>query len=240
MSSEAAVLLQADGLCFGRGARAVLSGVNLCVRSGELWWLRAGNGAGKTTLLRLLLGLLPADAGTVLRSDGLRCLYIGHANALRDDLPALAALQFLHRLDNAAGTHRAVEPVLGESELQAVWQAVLQHWGLWQCRKRPVRQLSQGQQRRLALARLSLPSVSRPSMASPATQTLWVLDEPLDALDSQGVQTLWAVVQEHLAEGGAVVLTSHTPLPALDAAHAPALRELVLDAAEPISARRAA
>lgn len=205
------------------------------MRAGELWWLRAGNGAGKTTLLRLLLGLLSADAGAVRRTDGLRCLYIGHANALRDDLPALAALQFLHRLDSAAGTHHAVNPVRGSALEPSVWQAVLQHWGLWQSRKRPVRQLSQGQQRRLALARLSLPRVS-----PPGTQTLWVLDEPLDALDSQGVQTLWAVVQEHLAEGGAVVLTSHTPLPALDAAHAPVLRELVLDAAEPISARRAA
>lgn len=192
-------MLQTIGLAGQRGERALFEDLNLALARGSVTWLRGPNGRGKTTLLRLLAGLSTAQAGTVLldgqtlRQAGpagrRQVLYLGHQNALKDDLSATEALCFVAQLHGA--------PVAAALLAQA-----LRRMGVLGCQHASVRTLSQGQRRRVALARLVL------SKHSP----LWLLDEPFDALDSDGIQALNSVISEHAAAGGCVLLTSHQPL----------------------------
>ncbi|MEY4766010.1 MAG: hypothetical protein RI907_2683 [Pseudomonadota bacterium] len=176
--------LQTRDLGCQRGGRLLFSRLNLTVQAGQAWWVRGPNGRGKTSLLRLLAGLSRPAEGDILR--GLPLVFMGHQHALKDDLSSLEALQFVTRLHN--------EP----SEEAALVQAMTR-LGVVHRRKAMVRTLSQGQRRRVALSRLALP-------AAPRT---WILDEPFDALDDEGVATLNTLIQQHCAQGGAAVFTSH-------------------------------
>lgn len=182
-----------------RGGRLLFEGLSLRLSAGQ--WLRVSgdNGAGKSSLLRLLAGLLPPASGELLWRDaplagqqerlGLERLYLGHEPALKGDLSPLENLQTSCALAGA--------PVTAPQALDALHQA-----GLRGSTQRPVRQLSQGQRRRCALARLPL-SRRRP---------LWVLDEPFNALDAAACQWLEQQVGAHLQAGGLAVITSHQPL----------------------------
>ena len=186
MTSER--LLSVQGLALQRGGEPLLQGLDLTLAAGELLWLRGPNGRGKTSLLRVLAGLAAPEAGTVAWSAGTRALYLAHANALKDDLSAREALAFLVRLHGADGGDAALLPALRRLGVDGV-------------RDRPVRTLSQGQRRRVALARLAL---------QPA-QRAWLLDEPFDALDADGVDVACELVASRLRSGGGVILTSHVP-----------------------------
>jgi heme exporter protein A len=164
----------------------------MAIAPGQLVWVRGPNGQGKTSLLRVLAGLSQAAEGKVDRHAPLA--YIGHQHGLKDDLSAMEALRFLLALHGL--------PCDETSSTQA-----LAHMGVNRQRHSPVRALSQGQKRRVALARLCL-SASRP---------LWILDEPFDALDDQGISTLAALIAAHRQRGGAVILTSHQALSLSDA-----------------------
>lgn len=191
-------LLQTLALAGERGDRRLFQGLDLALAPGSVTWLRGRNGRGKTTLLRLLAGLSAPAEGQILiqgqpqaKLDGeLRnqWAYIGHQNALKDDLTATEALRFLARLHGL--------PHDAESLKQA-----LQRLGLGPARLQhaPVRTLSQGQRRRVALARLALSATAR----------VWLLDEPFDALDGEGILALNAVISSHAQAGGCVLLTSH-------------------------------
>jgi heme exporter protein A len=132
-------------------------------------------------------------------------LYVAHANALKDDLTVAEALTFLATLGGAVGSpvargdHTATS--VGTHAATNVRQA-LARVGMEPMADRQVRTLSQGQRRRAALARLALPH----------TPTVWLLDEPFDALDTHSTQALNRLLHEHLARGGSVVLTSHQDL----------------------------
>ena len=192
-ASAAPPLLQVDDLACRRGDRRLFGGLSFQVRVGQVLWVRGRNGCGKTSLLRLLAGLSSPDAGRVQRNG--RLAYVAHHNALKDDLTVLESLQFLACLQ---GT-----PVDAAACTEALRRA-----GLHDRRRAPVRTLSQGQRRRVALARLFM----QPSAA------LWILDEPFDALDSDSTQLLGSVLAGHAAGGGAVVLTSHLEQPLHDLA----------------------
>ncbi len=203
-----ACVLACAGLAGDRGDRRLFEGLDLALAGGTVTWLRGRNGRGKTTLLRLLAGLSTPAAGSVaVRGQPQRAagpagrrmwVYIGHQNALKDDLTATEALRFLARLH-------------GLPHDDASLQSALQRLGIAQRRHAMVRTLSQGQRRRVALARLAL------SAAAP----LWLLDEPFDALDADGIDALNAVIGGHALAGGCVLLTSHQalsirqPLPAV-------------------------
>ena len=185
-------LLSARGLRFTRNDNPVFGPLDFAVNGGEALLVRGGNGSGKTTLLRVLAGLLRADAGTVeiegeptrtqLRARALA--YLGHLPALKADLGVLENLRFLCGLH---GLRRGQAP---ESALAAV--------GLAGYEDTPVRQLSAGQKKRLSLARMWLTPVP-----------LWLLDEPYANLDLQGIELVNRLVQAHLRDGGAAVVTTH-------------------------------
>ncbi|MEP6876316.1 MAG: cytochrome c biogenesis heme-transporting ATPase CcmA [Burkholderiales bacterium] len=188
MNDSSTAVAAADLAC-RRGERVLFRGLNLTVQPGQIVWVRGANGQGKTSLLRLLAGLARPEAGRIEHGAGRERVYVGHANALKDDLTVAESLMFLSRLhgfDTGAAAH----------------DLALRRFGLHTRRSAPVRTLSQGQRRRVALARLC---------TAPAT-ALWLLDEPFDALDADGVDALNALLGEHAARGGSVLLTSHVPL----------------------------
>ena len=177
-----------------RGDRVLFAPISFTVGAGAIVWIRGANGQGKTTLLRTLAGLSAPTAGELAWAGAPeiapRPLYLAHANALKDDLTVAESLRFLLHL---AGQHvdgRAVD-------------AALERFGMASRKDAFVRTLSQGQRRRVALARLAAQRELLP----------WLLDEPFDALDAAGVELLAGVIAQHARRGGAVVLTSHLPLP---------------------------
>jgi len=179
-----------------RGQRSLFKGLDLSVLPGQLLRLQGANGAGKTSLLRMICGLLAPAKGEVLwrgqristlrEEFGRELVYLGHAAALKDDLSALENLQTASTL---GGT--AVSVAQATSALMAAGLRGREH--------APARFLSQGQRKRVALARLVL------STASP----LWVLDEPFNALDTAATAWLLGLIAEQTGHGGIVVLTSH-------------------------------
>lgn len=190
--------MQAQGLTVRRGAEVLFKALDFSLQAGQLVWLRGSNGSGKTSLLRVLAGLAKPDAGQLLwngaplaQSDAFRTalVYMGHANALKDDLSAQEALRFLTTLHGRACPQDRMD-------------AALRRLGVFHRRKLPVRVLSQGQRRRVALARLALEE--RPGF--------WVLDEPFDALDDAGLALVQELFRENVQRGGTVLFTSHIPV----------------------------
>lgn len=191
-------MLTARQLAFQRADEWLFRDLSFEVRAGQLLWLRGQNGRGKTSLLRLIAGLAQADQGELSWGgmprhapppSGPNLVYIGHTNGLKDDLTVSESLQFLARLHQRDRTPQAVA-------------AALRRLAIHHRRNRPVRTLSQGQRRRVALARLALEQ----------TASLWVLDEPFDTLDPEGIAIVNSLLVEHLARQGSVILTSHLPL----------------------------
>lgn len=187
--------LVATDLACRRGNRLLFKGVNFRLEAGRAIWLRGRNGRGKTSLLRLAAGLSSPEAGSICwdgvpvrKAAGMahRMVYVAHASALKDDLTVTESLRFLALLHGRA------------SDVAAV-QAALEQVGMGSRRDAPVRTLSQGQRRRATLARLALEREA----------SLWILDEPYDAVDTEGVERVNSLLHAHLARGGSVLLTSH-------------------------------
>lgn len=176
-------LLMASELSVQKGVRALLSNVSLTVNQGDVWQLAGGNGVGKTSLLRAFARLARIEVfGRLERCEDV--LYSGHSAALKG---ALTPRQNL--MTHPSGLNAPSDLAI-DTALEAV--GVLSHADVQTAR------LSAGQKRRVALARLFLPS-----------PRLWLLDEPFTALDVQGVNVLEARFLEHARSGGAVVFTSH-------------------------------
>jgi heme exporter protein A len=202
-TSSNAGLLGARGLGCRRGRRMLFRGVDLELRPGSVTWLRGTNGSGKTSLMRILAGLAHAAEGQVTWQGqpvarageaGLQArrgvLYVGHTNALKEDLTLAEAVAF----------HAALQ---GLDRVRERAEAAIERVKLTPWRNSAVRTLSQGQRRRGALARLALDDAPR----------AWILDEPFDALDAASVTLLAALIEAHAARGGAVLLTSHQHIP---------------------------
>lgn len=193
-------VLKAMDLACQKAQRTLFEGVSFSVACGSWLHIEGDNGCGKTSLLRILCGLAPAAHGQVLWSrapsgpspeassphpDRSVLHYIGHALGLKPDLTACENLCLDAEVSGL--------PLSRTQALQA-----LQAQGLASRAHVPVRVLSQGQRQGVALARLR---------TSPAP--LWVLDEPLVGLDAQATATTRALLQAHVDQGGAIVMTSH-------------------------------
>ncbi|EMB7755971.1 TPA: cytochrome c biogenesis heme-transporting ATPase CcmA [Serratia marcescens] len=190
-------MLEAKSLSCVRDERILFSELSFSVQPGDIIQVEGPNGAGKTSLLRILAGLARPDGGEVCwrgRST-LRdragyqqdLLFIGHQPGIKAVLTPFENLQFY-------------QAVRGTTDHPAIWRA-LEQVGLVGYEDLPVAQLSAGQQRRVALARLWL-------SAAP----LWILDEPLTAIDKQGVAELISLFEQHALRGGMVLLTTHQDL----------------------------
>lgn len=187
-------MLDAAELECARGGRTLFRGLSLALKPGELVRIAGENGRGKTSLLRILCGLLTPDAGTVrwngepiarLREEFARNLvYLGHAPAVKDELTAAENLAVSTRLAGVTAQEGRIS-------------AALERFGVPGARL--VGKLSQGQRRRAALARLAV------SEAVP----LWLLDEPLAALDAAAAALVESLVSAHAARGGMAVFTTH-------------------------------
>ncbi len=196
--------LSVEGLAVIRGERRLFKDVSFTLAPGEAMLLRGPNGSGKSSLLRLLAGFLAPAAGRITwqgsalaEAEDFRAasLYLGHQDAVKPQFTSEQNLAYAGRLlglDDAAALARAGD--------------VLEEAGLSRQRRLPARYLSAGQKRRLALCRLLL---------LPAK--LWLLDEPTNALDSAAIDWLGQALAAHRAQGGAVLLASHVPVPLADA-----------------------
>lgn len=188
-------MLQGNNLECVRGDRVLFSGINFCLKPGELMQVRGPNGSGKTSLLRILCGLAVPDSGEInwngsnIRSLGEDYLsnvtYLGHLSGVKDDLTAIENLRITSAL---AGI---------EIDEKTAYE-VLQKMGLEERETLLTKVLSQGQKRRVALARLVLVHTK-----------LWILDEPLTALDVSAIDLIKNIIEQYLTQGGMVVLTTH-------------------------------
>ena len=191
-------MLSVQQLACERGRKRLFTGLDFQLQPGQCLHIQGANGAGKTSLLRIVCGLAEAASGVVrwrdqdtrldpgaFRAD---LVYLGHTPGLKDEFSAFENLCFQSQLDGATSSPQQVE-------------AALQRVGLGRQQALPLRRLSQGQKRRAALARLIV-------RAAP----LWVLDEPLAALDLPAQQLVADLLAGHLRAGGLALVTSHQPL----------------------------
>ncbi len=191
-------MLEAQQLAAQRGVATLFAGLDFTLNSGEALLVTGANGSGKTTLLKIVAGLAHPSAGTLewrgaavapFAADArATTLYIGHAVALKDELTAEENMISLARLHGAVADATTVRDAL-------------RTWTLEPQRALPARVLSQGQRRRVGLARLRL-----------VRRALWVLDEPTSALDTAGIATLQELLAEHLGQGGIAVIATHQEL----------------------------
>ncbi|MFK2899201.1 cytochrome c biogenesis heme-transporting ATPase CcmA [Dyella jejuensis] len=185
-------LLEARALSFHRLDEPVFGPLDFRLDAGELTLIEGDNGSGKTTLMRILTGLLRPEEGELSwRGEPLtwdRCrgevLFLGHQLGLKAELSARENLHF------TIGLHGSRERSHVDDALARV--------GLAGYEDEPVRKLSAGQKKRVALARLLLvPAV------------LWLLDEPYANLDRIGIELVNGLLEAHIAHGGAALVTSH-------------------------------
>jgi heme exporter protein A len=191
-------MLEIRNLACTRGDNLLFSDLSFNLAAGELMQVHGANGKGKTTLLRTLCGFMQPTAGEILwRGKNTRkldeeyhaeMLYLGHYNAIKDELNGLENLRISSGLAGCA-----------IDDKQAM--AALRRMGLRGRETLPVKVLSQGQRRRVALARLLIGNAA-----------LWILDEPLTALDVGAVSLMQDLIGEHLANQGMVIFTTHQPL----------------------------
>lgn len=190
-------MFKAVGLECVKGYDSLFKNVSFSLSAGDIMQIQGTNGSGKTSLLRILTGMSQPESGEIFWEDtdidkdretyNENLVYIGHLNSLKADLSALENLQLSRQyLDQTNDTST-------EEALQAVglkgYEHILAH------------QLSAGQKRRVALARLYLNNAP-----------LWILDEPTTAIDVEGVKTFEKTIEAHALNGGMVILTAHQAL----------------------------
>lgn len=191
-------MLEVSNLACTRGDHQLFSGLSFSLSAGELMQVEGANGSGKTTLLRTLCGFMQPTAGEIRwRGQEVGELgeaffaemsYLGHLNAIKDELSALENL-------------RITSGLAGCEVNEAKALAALRRMGLRRREHLPVKVLSQGQCRRVSLSKLLI-----------IKSSLWILDEPLTALDVGAVDLMQELIGEHLSNGGMAIFTTHQPL----------------------------
>ncbi|EGU49075.1 cytochrome c biogenesis protein CcmA [Vibrio ichthyoenteri ATCC 700023] len=189
-------MLEVKQLTAIRDERVLFESLSFKIESGELVQIEGRNGTGKTTLLRIVTGLGDRDDGEIFwNNEAIESnrdayhqdlLFLGHQTGIKRELTAYENLRFYISIHSKK-----------PADKETIYNALIKV-GLAGREDVPVAQLSAGQQRRVALARLWL-----------SDHKLWILDEPLTAIDKQGVKVLEALFLKHAEQGGIVVLTTH-------------------------------
>lgn len=178
-----------------KGGRQLFQNIDCTLQSGHWLYVAGANGVGKTSLLRMVCGLAPIESGDIYWNDSpihaqreayrRDLCYLGHLNALQESMTVNENLSFTAAMGGVAPDAKQMQEVLARFGVGGRGQQVARH-------------LSQGQKRRVALARLAL-----------SQARLWVLDEPFVAMDEAGINMLADLIAGHLSKGGLAVLTSH-------------------------------
>lgn len=197
MTNTMTYSLQARGLQCIRNDMVLFSALDLQLQCGDLLQIEGSNGSGKTSLLRILSGLSTPNEGGIYWNDRnireyqyeyLRNIsYVGHQNGIKAELSAMENLELAGRLSDS---HSETTP-----------QQALQRFGLLGYEDIPVRKLSAGQRRRIALARLLISAAK-----------LWILDEPFTSLDDDGKQLIKQMLETHIERQGMIILATHERL----------------------------
>ena len=185
--------LSATDLTLIRGERCLFQGLDFALNPGELLLLKGQNGSGKTSLLRAIAGMLSLESGEIFWNEAPvlqqrqefhgALVWLAHKTGLKGDLTLVENLRF----------EASLRPQ-SDNDLAVVCERV----GISGLKRLPLRSLSAGQQRRVALARLVLADVP-----------LWLLDEPFTSLDRDGRHLVMQLVEEHLTSGGMCVMAAH-------------------------------
>lgn len=186
--------LKVENLGCERNEKQLFFGINFDLQTGELIRVDGSNGSGKTTMLRMVSGLLPIEEGMIYWNDGpihknreeymSSMTFVGHKNGIKDEL--------------TAGENLAMDRSLALNPSTVTIAEALERLGIPQCQHQLCRELSAGQRQRVSLARLLVSSTR-----------LWVLDEPLTALDRNAQAFVRDLIIEHLENSGMVLITSH-------------------------------
>lgn len=187
------MLLEVKQISCSRNYRSLFNDLSFNIESGQLLLVEGKNGCGKSTLLRILSGLRQPDTGTIHWNNSeikqaskhysQQLVWLGHRNGINESLTAKENLQI------AASFIKSKVSNIGY---------ILKRVGLKPYANTPVRQFSAGMKRRLALARLLLNNA-----------ILWILDEPQSALDKTGIALLEGMIEQHVRNGGMVIMSSH-------------------------------
>jgi heme exporter protein A len=181
--------IRVEALEISRGGRTLFENLSFAAEGGSFVEIRGANGSGKTSLLRALAGFLRPRAGTIryegIEEPGLALHFLGHLNGLKSAASARAHLGYWSGL------------LGGEDDVRDALDRV----GVARAADLPARALSQGQARRVAIARLLL-----------APRPIWLLDEPAAALDGAGRAMLGGLIASHRAQGGLILAAVHESL----------------------------
>ena len=185
--------LSGRDLAIIRGERCLFQGLSFELNRGEMLLLEGQNGSGKTSLMRAIAGMLSLESGEVYWNDEPiqqqrqafhgSLVWLAHRTGLKSDLTVLENLRFERSL---------------RAQSDAEHDIVFERLGISRLKKLPLRSLSAGQQRRVALARMLLADVP-----------LWLMDEPFTNLDREGRELVMKLADEHLERGGLCVMAAH-------------------------------
>ncbi|PWK49973.1 cytochrome c biogenesis heme-transporting ATPase CcmA [Pleionea mediterranea] len=197
--------LDGKNLALIRGERLLFKGCCFSVSNGQVLQIQGPNGAGKTSLLRVICGLLESDSGELVwslekkiadfASFYQKLIYLGHQLGIKPQLTVSENIAFYYALRDASDNNTP------KQQSNSLFQQAIQRVGLSGYEDELAAHLSQGQKRRVSLARLMTEKAS-----------IWILDEPFVALDTQGQAWLSRLIEQHTENGGAVIFTSHQPV----------------------------
>ena len=181
-------MLHATGLSCQRSRRWLFNDLSISLASGELLHVRGENGSGKSTLLRILVGLCSDHEGAIEWQLERPPLYLGHKTGVNLRLTAKENIRWICRLQDVNVLPSGIDQVLAQIGLKGYQDT-------------PCSRLSEGQRKRVGLARFFL-----------CQNMCWILDEPFSAIDARGLSFLYSALEKHVREGGSAILSSHQEL----------------------------
>ena len=180
------VLIGAENLRCRRGGKLLFAGVSFRLKRGEALRIVGANGSGKTSLIKILCGLLVAEEGTIRAKASLH--YLGHKDALADELTAAEMLLWYQSISSDTGKHNTPSS-----------DAIFARLNLRDIGRLPCGKLSAGQRKLVCLAKLLL-----------LPRSLWILDEPFASLAPAAVLSVRTLLNEHRASGGGLIYSDHS------------------------------